>query len=209
MAIDGQPVTYNHGHRSDRRNSPIHLGPKCSVSSASSAGSITLPASWVSSPPGPVICSGLNRSKASSVRSRQSTVSSPTSSSANAPPHGHRARAIRLLDLLTLGLNGHANERGFAKAIRIYLEGHHGRPQLNSAPRRTRRSTRTRAGCRCRAGAQTYQVGRALADELEDLLGEPLCNRPAATTAAEGSGTTVSSVGWCISEPRIADLQEL
>jgi hypothetical protein len=44
---------------------------------------------------------------------------------------GNRARAIKLLDLLTLGLNGHAHDREFAKAIRVYLEGHRGRPQLH------------------------------------------------------------------------------
>ena len=47
---------------------------------------------------------------------------------------GNRARAIKLLDLLTVGLNGRANERAFAKAIRISLEGHHGRPQLKQRP---------------------------------------------------------------------------
>jgi hypothetical protein len=47
---------------------------------------------------------------------------------------GNRARAVKLLDLLTVGLNGHANERPFAKAIRIYLEGHRGRPQLLQRP---------------------------------------------------------------------------
>ena len=47
---------------------------------------------------------------------------------------GNRARTIKLLDLLTVGLNGQANQREFAKAIRIYLEGHHGRPQLNQRP---------------------------------------------------------------------------
>lgn len=31
---------------------------------------------------------------------------------------GNRARAIKLLDVLTVGLNGRANERAFAKAIR-------------------------------------------------------------------------------------------
>lgn len=46
----------------------------------------------------------------------------------------NRARTIKLLDLLTVGLNGHANQREFAKAIRIYLEGHRGRPQLNQRP---------------------------------------------------------------------------
>ncbi len=46
----------------------------------------------------------------------------------------NRARTIKLLDLLTVGLNGHANQREFAKAIRIYLEGHQGRPQLNQRP---------------------------------------------------------------------------
>jgi hypothetical protein len=45
----------------------------------------------------------------------------------------NRARAIKLLDLQTVGLNGRANERAFAKAIRIYLEGRQGRPQLNEA----------------------------------------------------------------------------
>ena len=47
---------------------------------------------------------------------------------------GNRARAFKLLDLLTVGLNGRANERGFAKSIRIYLEGHRGRPQLKQRP---------------------------------------------------------------------------
>jgi hypothetical protein len=47
---------------------------------------------------------------------------------------GSRARAIKLLDLLTVGLNGRANERAFAKAIRICLEGHCGRPQLKQRP---------------------------------------------------------------------------
>jgi hypothetical protein len=47
---------------------------------------------------------------------------------------GNRARAFKLLDLLTVGLNGRANERAFAKAIRIYLEGHRGRPQLKQRP---------------------------------------------------------------------------
>jgi len=47
---------------------------------------------------------------------------------------GNRARAIKLLDLLTVGLNGHAHDREFAKAIRIYLEGHRGRPQLHQRP---------------------------------------------------------------------------
>jgi hypothetical protein len=43
---------------------------------------------------------------------------------------GNRQRTIKLLDLLTLGYNHHADERAFAVAIRKYLEGHHGRPQL-------------------------------------------------------------------------------
>jgi hypothetical protein len=43
---------------------------------------------------------------------------------------GNRQRAIKLLDRLTLGYNHHADERAFAVAIRKYLEGHHGRPQL-------------------------------------------------------------------------------
>jgi hypothetical protein len=47
---------------------------------------------------------------------------------------GNRARAVKLLDLLTVGLNGRANERAFAKSIRIYLEGHRGRPQLKQRP---------------------------------------------------------------------------
>jgi hypothetical protein len=47
---------------------------------------------------------------------------------------GNRARAIKLLDLLTVGLNGEADERAFAKAIRIYLEGHRGSPQLQQRP---------------------------------------------------------------------------
>jgi hypothetical protein len=47
---------------------------------------------------------------------------------------GNRGRAIKLLDLLTLGLNGHASDREFAKAIRIYLEGQRGRPQLHQRP---------------------------------------------------------------------------
>lgn len=47
---------------------------------------------------------------------------------------GNRARTIKLLDLLTVGLNGHASQRDFAKAVRIYLEGHHGRPQLPQRP---------------------------------------------------------------------------
>jgi hypothetical protein len=34
----------------------------------------------------------------------------------------------------TVGLNGRAIERAFAKAIRIYLEGHRGRPQLDQRP---------------------------------------------------------------------------
>jgi hypothetical protein len=47
---------------------------------------------------------------------------------------GNRIRAFKLLDLLTVGLNGRANERAFARAIRIYLEGHRGRPQLKQRP---------------------------------------------------------------------------
>ena len=47
---------------------------------------------------------------------------------------GNRARTIKLLDLLSAGLNGQADERAFGKAIRIYLEGHSGRPQLNQRP---------------------------------------------------------------------------
>ena len=47
---------------------------------------------------------------------------------------GNRPRAFKLLDLLTVGLNGRANERAFAKAIRVYLEGHRGRPQLKQRP---------------------------------------------------------------------------
>lgn len=43
---------------------------------------------------------------------------------------GNRQRTIKLLDLLTVGYNHHADERAFAVAIRKYLEGHHGRPQL-------------------------------------------------------------------------------
>jgi hypothetical protein len=46
----------------------------------------------------------------------------------------NRRRTIKLLDLLTLDLNGNANERDFAKAIRVYLEGHQGRPQLPQRP---------------------------------------------------------------------------
>jgi hypothetical protein len=42
----------------------------------------------------------------------------------------NRDRATKLVDLLTVGLNGRANEREFTKAIRVYLEGHHGRSQL-------------------------------------------------------------------------------
>jgi hypothetical protein len=40
---------------------------------------------------------------------------------------------------LTGGLSGRASKRGFAKAIRSYLEGRHGRPQLKSEPARRRR----------------------------------------------------------------------
>jgi len=46
----------------------------------------------------------------------------------------NRPRTIKLLDLLAVGLNGHASERAFAKAIRLHLEGHHGRPLLNQRP---------------------------------------------------------------------------
>jgi hypothetical protein len=44
-----------------------------------------------------------------------------------------RRRAVKLLNLLTVGLSGRANERG-AKAVRVYLEGHRGRPQLKQCP---------------------------------------------------------------------------
>jgi hypothetical protein len=37
---------------------------------------------------------------------------------------GNRQRMIKLLDLLTVGYNHHADERAFAVAIRKYLEGH-------------------------------------------------------------------------------------
>lgn len=47
---------------------------------------------------------------------------------------GNRKRLIKLLDLLTVGLNGHANERAFAKVIRLHLEGHAGRPLLRQRP---------------------------------------------------------------------------
>ncbi len=43
---------------------------------------------------------------------------------------GNRQRTIKLLDLLTIGYNHHANERAFAVAIRKDLEGHRGRRQL-------------------------------------------------------------------------------
>lgn len=36
--------------------------------------------------------------------------------------------------LLAVGLDGRANERAFAKSIRIYLEGDCGRPQLKQRP---------------------------------------------------------------------------
>jgi len=39
---------------------------------------------------------------------------------------GNRHRAIKLLDLLTLGLNNQANERSFAKTVRITLEANAG-----------------------------------------------------------------------------------
>lgn len=44
---------------------------------------------------------------------------------------GNRRRMIKLLDLLTVGLNGRASEREFAKAVRIHLETHQGRPLLS------------------------------------------------------------------------------
>ncbi len=47
---------------------------------------------------------------------------------------GNRARACELLNLLTVGPDGLANERAFAKAIRAYLEGRPGRPQLKQRP---------------------------------------------------------------------------
>lgn len=47
---------------------------------------------------------------------------------------GNRARTIRLLDLLTVGLNRHASQRSFSKAVRLYREGHGGRPQLHQRP---------------------------------------------------------------------------
>lgn len=47
---------------------------------------------------------------------------------------GNRRRLFKLLDLMTVGLNGRANERAFAKAIRLHLEGHHGRPLLHQRP---------------------------------------------------------------------------
>jgi hypothetical protein len=47
---------------------------------------------------------------------------------------GNRARAIKLLDLLTVGFNGRAHQREFSKEVRIYLEGHEGRPQLHQRP---------------------------------------------------------------------------
>lgn len=43
---------------------------------------------------------------------------------------GNRQRTIKLLDLLTLGSNHHADERACAVVIPKYLEGQHGRPQL-------------------------------------------------------------------------------
>jgi hypothetical protein len=39
----------------------------------------------------------------------------------------NRPRAIKLLDLLTLGLNNQVNELAFAKQVRIYLEANGGR----------------------------------------------------------------------------------
>lgn len=46
----------------------------------------------------------------------------------------NRPRTVKLLDLLAVGLNGHANDRAFAKAVRLHLEGHHGRPLLGQRP---------------------------------------------------------------------------
>jgi hypothetical protein len=68
---------------------------------------------------------------------------------------GNRSRAFKLLDLLTVGLNGRANERSFAQAIRIYLEGHHGRPSSSSAHTTTSKATR-----RCSPRARWPLCGR-------------------------------------------------
>jgi hypothetical protein len=50
--------------------------------------------------------------------------------SQRAPHLGNRRRTVKLLDLLTVGYNHQDDEVAFAVAIRKYLEGHHGRPQL-------------------------------------------------------------------------------
>lgn len=46
----------------------------------------------------------------------------------------NRARIIKLLDLLTLGINGEADESAFADAIHRHLDYHYGRPLLHQRP---------------------------------------------------------------------------
>ena len=47
---------------------------------------------------------------------------------------GNRPRAIKLLDLITIGLNGQINERAFAQDIRTRLEAHRGHAVLHQRP---------------------------------------------------------------------------
>ena len=68
----------------------------------------------------------------SSVASLRLTASTAPVECANRL--ANRARTIKLLDLLTVGLNGQANERALAKAVRLHLEGHDGRPRLHQRP---------------------------------------------------------------------------
>lgn len=89
---------------------------------------------------------------------------------------GNRKRLIKLLDLLTVGLNGHADERAFAKVIRLPLEGHDGRPCCASDPTTTtpgRRSTfehAPRARGRQRGSSAVHPARNGLVEPRDDTL---------------------------------------
>jgi hypothetical protein len=78
----------------------------------------------------------LSRTPTGSIFRCSDSSRSFTSSSARDTTNrlGNRPRAIKLLDLITVGLNGHADERAFAEDIRAHLEAHHGHPLLHQRP---------------------------------------------------------------------------
>lgn len=94
----------------------------------------------------------------------------------------NRKRLSELLDLLTVGLNGHANERAFAKVIRLHFEGHAGRSLLRQRPTATtpgRRCTRERWSAVQRAASSGHQQPRQRTKQCDGCNRQRPCRKDA------------------------------